>query len=412
MKILYICRLYSGFEDTIINSKWCPNGAPTIYKMIEYYDTNPDVNLSVILTDYGTQNVWDNKLVEKVKFDGIGTSFFLIPSKKFNFSVFIKFNEKIASIYRLFIILKIVMTVRPDIVYLDRVNIVQASFLARFTNIPVVWRVMGVLETMHTQLESKTWRARWLKWLWRSPFKAIICTLDGSEGESWVKRVAAPNVRKFLLLNGYDGSIEGVDVPGLPARPKVRLLFVARLEALRGVDILMDAINIIVTSKRASKVDWDCVVAGYGSKEQEMKEWARAAGISHRIFFTGKLTPFQLKALRMDSDIFINCGTHGNLSNTLIEALAEGLCIVVPQADYVVQRDVELCEWLEKDVGILYGPQSDARALAHSLEQIITDPDLLARQKAASVAFASKNIKSWHQRCQQEYELILDLLAK
>ena len=35
LKVLYVCRLFSGLEESISKKKWCPTGVPTIYRIID-----------------------------------------------------------------------------------------------------------------------------------------------------------------------------------------------------------------------------------------------------------------------------------------------------------------------------------------------------------------------------------------
>ena len=39
MKILFITRLYSGFEPSLKSLKWNPEGVPTIYNLIILFET-------------------------------------------------------------------------------------------------------------------------------------------------------------------------------------------------------------------------------------------------------------------------------------------------------------------------------------------------------------------------------------
>jgi hypothetical protein len=38
LKILYIARLFSGLEASMLSGRWAPTGVPTIYKLIETLD--------------------------------------------------------------------------------------------------------------------------------------------------------------------------------------------------------------------------------------------------------------------------------------------------------------------------------------------------------------------------------------
>ena len=52
MKILYICRIFSGLELSIKSRRWKPTGVPTIYKILEYFDKS-EHKLQLVLTDFG-----------------------------------------------------------------------------------------------------------------------------------------------------------------------------------------------------------------------------------------------------------------------------------------------------------------------------------------------------------------------
>jgi hypothetical protein len=45
LKILYIIRLFSGFESSINKSEWAPTGVPTIYKALEGFEKNFDLHV-------------------------------------------------------------------------------------------------------------------------------------------------------------------------------------------------------------------------------------------------------------------------------------------------------------------------------------------------------------------------------
>ena len=93
---------------------------------------------------------------------------------------------------------------RPDLVYLDRANIWSASVLSRFSSIPVVLRVMGITPGMHGTIGNQRLDYRILRWAYRAPFAAVICTQDGSGGEVWLNRILRRSTPRFLLLNGVN----------------------------------------------------------------------------------------------------------------------------------------------------------------------------------------------------------------
>ena len=59
MKILYVGRLFSGLESSLISGEWSPTGFPTIYRVIERLDR--DFDLRLILADKDDARLWKNK---------------------------------------------------------------------------------------------------------------------------------------------------------------------------------------------------------------------------------------------------------------------------------------------------------------------------------------------------------------
>ena len=54
MKILYICRVFSGLSNSI-KEEWKPTGVPTIYKIIEKIDSL-NVSSKFVFTDWISNN--------------------------------------------------------------------------------------------------------------------------------------------------------------------------------------------------------------------------------------------------------------------------------------------------------------------------------------------------------------------
>ena len=63
MRILYIARLFSGLEQSVIKGKWEPSGAPTIYRLIERLDDSSSIDLKLVLTSKGGFTQWNSKKV-------------------------------------------------------------------------------------------------------------------------------------------------------------------------------------------------------------------------------------------------------------------------------------------------------------------------------------------------------------
>ncbi len=145
MKILYISRLFTGLEQVIIEEKWIPTGVPTIYKIIE--ELNERSELQLILNR--KIGYYRNKHLKKtkIKLDRFKKPIIVYDYIQFNFSPSF-FNKLLTEIYQSFLHIYQFLKIRPDIVYIDNSNIVSAAILSRVSNVPVIFRVMGVYPVM------------------------------------------------------------------------------------------------------------------------------------------------------------------------------------------------------------------------------------------------------------------------
>ena len=48
-RVLYVCRLFNGLEQSIIDEEWSPTGVPTIFRMIDKMNSSK-VELKLVLT--------------------------------------------------------------------------------------------------------------------------------------------------------------------------------------------------------------------------------------------------------------------------------------------------------------------------------------------------------------------------
>ena len=80
VKILFISRLFSGLEKSVIDREWKPNGVNTIYKMIEYYDQNFR-HLEIILTSKDGYTSWKKNKKKKINISGLKSTFHILQAQ-------------------------------------------------------------------------------------------------------------------------------------------------------------------------------------------------------------------------------------------------------------------------------------------------------------------------------------------
>ena len=135
MKILYVCRLFTGLEQSLYTKTWSPTGVPTIYKIIEKLDSS-DNNVRFILTKKDVGNgefsTWNEKRDKFIKLKGLRNEFYVLSGAE----VFPEFlPRKIVMLLReLRQVVKILFSVfrfKPNLIYIDHANTISAGILSR-----------------------------------------------------------------------------------------------------------------------------------------------------------------------------------------------------------------------------------------------------------------------------------------
>ena len=208
MKILYICRIFSGLESSIKSGSWKPTGVPTIYKILEYFDKS-EHKLQLVLTDFGVgfkhKTILKNNKIFSLNLKGFSSPISVITDSilynKFIFRFLFKFFN---SLKKIIIIIYFFLKNKHDLIYVDRSNIIVATILVRFFKARVILRIMGIYPSMWEIVNKKSLKNILLRWCYKSKFKLVICTNDGTAGEIWMRKILHKSVKRENLLNGVD----------------------------------------------------------------------------------------------------------------------------------------------------------------------------------------------------------------
>ena len=395
MKILYVCRLYSGFTESLAEGIWSPKGAPTIARMIEHLDQS-EHELSIILVPKGVNQCAKSKTYH---LDGLKTPITVLSGNDQLPSWFWKFRDKFADIYQLTQIYRVYKQIKPDLVYCDRVNIFPAAVLSRITKAKVIWRVMGILEEMHKAAEQNDWRSRYLKWLWRSPFETVICTLDGSGGGPWMKKNIREDVPQHLLLNGVKKDMAPKKINTMPSQG-TKMLFVGRLESLKGIEEFLASFYQAADDTK----DLHAIIAGDGSLKNILEKQAKEKGMSSRVHFLGGLTPQELKYVRQKCDFYVSLNKQANLSNVNLEALSDALPTIVPSSKPKYGVDVDTDNMIPEDVFYRFGKVGNTEALINAIEFMCNPINRKTFRKKAERC-AETILPTWDERIQREMNI-------
>lgn len=200
--------------------------------------------------------------------------------------------------------------------------------------------------------------------------RAILTMTEVGVAEA--RRMGFDQDRLRLIPNGVDTDLfcppthsEKVRLRrqlGLPTSAPI-VLAVGRLELEKDPATLLTAWSHAVRGDRDAAV---LLIVGTGSLQQELQSMAGRLGIGAQVLFVGE--QHNVEDWYKAADIYVLPSRREGLSNSLLEAMASGLPVVMTQ---VSGRDV-----VDRNpaAGFVV-PVGDARGLAEMLSQLIADTD-------------------------------------
>ena len=407
IKILYVCRLFSGLEDSIINKKWSPTGVPTIYRLIDKLkENNKYFKLIFTVKDgYSKLNIKKNTKIKIPEF--------LLPitilsgtkygSKKFRLlkNIYREISQFIYISYNFFIF-------KPNIVYIDHGNVWSAGLLARFTKTPIVFRVMGVYAPMHEtfNIDNPSIIQKILIWLYRSPFKLVICTQDGTGVESWLSKAIHPSVRIEILLNGLPNETSSKPIITFLSNYKY-ITFLGKLEYAKGAGQFVEAMCRVL-KKNHSKLFINII--GFGSLRDELILYTQSKGLSKYFNFIERLSNHEIIPMLKYTDIYVSLNRAGNLSNANLEAIAAGCCIIIPESQKINSIDVFTDQLLPEDSVYRIKNSDDIEGLVSLTNKLLSNEKKILEKKKG-LNKVKNSLKTWDQRINFEIKLLKEVIG-
>ena len=170
-----------------------------------------------------------------------------------------------------------------------------------------------------------------------------------------------------LIPNGID--LSGLrEACSLHAKDSGRVLFVGRLEPMKGVDTLLGAFAKAVKGLDPSI---HLRIVGSGSLADSLKKLAAELEIDHRVTFTGRITGKAIFDEYARAEIFCGFSRSEALGNVFLEAQAAG-CVVL------ATKIGGIPEIVKDGVSGVLVPADDIDAAAAILRELLSDPSLRA----------------------------------
>lgn len=173
-----------------------------------------------------------------------------------------------------------------------------------------------------------------------------------------------------------------------------RILFVGRLEPMKGVDTLLEAFAVMVRRTHhdsdvgvilsSSKGDTAHLrIVGDGSQREKLERMATELGIANRVTFVGSVPHDQVAREYASAEIFCGLSISEAFGNVFLEAQAAGCAVLATNVGGIpdIVKDGE--------TGLLV-PPDDPVAAAAALERLLGDAELRRALGEAGRAHAPK----------------------
>jgi glycosyltransferase involved in cell wall biosynthesis len=148
-----------------------------------------------------------------------------------------------------------------------------------------------------------------------------------------------------------------------------RLLAVGRLRAKKGLDVLIDACELLTSRGRRVQ----CDIVGYGELQESLQRQIEAAGLAGVVRLVGKLERDGVVQSYRDCDVFVQPsritpdGDRDGIPNVMLEAMSMARPVVATRVSGIHEVN-----------GLLVEPD-DAGALANAIERLLDDEGLATR---------------------------------
>lgn len=255
------------------------------------------------------------------------------------------------------------------------------------------------------------WDEHWLEYLGERPLVARAARL----GERFARRLAdrriavSPHTAE-RLLGTADGGDEptivgnGVDAAAFatarPARERSDVIFVGRLIAEKGVDVLLRAVASIARDVPTIR----CLIVGDGPERERLEGLALSLGLAERVTFLGRVEDGRLARLLRASKVLALPSTREGYGIVVVEAQAAGAVPVVVRSPLSAASD-QIADGVD---GILCEPTE--RGLADAIRGLLADP--ARHRRLATAAKRSAAARDWGRRAEELERVYEDVIAR
>lgn len=408
MKIFYLTRLFSGLEDSFSSRKWSPSGVPTIYKLIEKIDKDHNVCFYFTAKDSGKGyfSSWIKKNDLQISIYGLKHKVNIITGINF-FPIWLgrRLRIYLREIRQIIFVLYQIYKFKPDLLYCDNANILIGAIFARIQKkIPVVFRLMGINESMRLTLSGSKFYDQINRWAYKSKFSLVICTQDGSGVEKWIDLAVSKQTDVKILLNGTASITENKNIhPKLKKLPsdKIVIMFVGKLEKNKGCFEFVQAILLLLKNNIKNV---HALIIGNGTEATNILKIVRKAKALSFFSFIRALPHNQIYNSHTFCDIYVSMNHYGNLSNANLEAIQADDCMIIPEPQK--EKGIDEITFLLLGNSVIYAPINQPTILSSKLLKLIKTKEkrLVMSKKISEIK--KSIIWTWDERIKNEIKIL------
>jgi glycosyltransferase involved in cell wall biosynthesis len=294
-------------------------------------------------------------------------------------------------------------TTRPQVIYCMRSCFVVVGWiLARLSGSALVQRQYGTWAYYHL-FERRTLSGRLISWgsyaALKVPCDLVIITNDGTRGDRVAAAARVPAQRLRFWINGVDKNQVGFRAYDRRESRVPTIVYAGRLARWKRVDRLIRAFSD-VCSRHAGPLK--LVVVGDGAERKQLEVLAEELGVGPQTSFIGEHPNSVVRDHMAHATIVALPHDLTNLTNTLLEALSLGCCVVA--MDRGGTSDVIR----HGSNGILV---DSTDSMVEWIVQLLNDPPLREAISENAGSYAAAYLATWEERMEREYQEISRLAA-
>lgn len=251
---------------------------------------------------------------------------------------------------------------------------------AKRLRLPLVYELNGDLVEEYRQLGIRLSTAQWAVIHFATSRMLAqadhVVTVSEPLRERVIRRWQVNPARVTCVANGADIELfAGAQVPEESRQPGLHndeswIVFVGGFQPWHGIDLLVDAFNIVAQGKEGAKL----VLIGDGPARPATEKQVTSLNLSDRVFFTGNIAHADVAALLKKSQVAVLNPRASAMARSLcplklFEYMAAGKAIVAPAIP-------EIAQYVTHTLNALLVPPDDELALAEALLQLLSDERL------------------------------------